>query len=711
MFSQYFGFERKDTFLVINNATASNDTLSMAWSGGLSYIQISGLEINSDTDEDLFVFDRAGNKFVFFENLGIPNLPKYKLNLDHYGAIPTFTDWGLLLDYNNDGKKDLFHYYLGGVSVYKNTSVGSSLSFELVKRALRSLYGATNIILYVSSADIPAITDVDDDGDIDILTFGFSSGCMEFHQNQSMEIYGVPDSLEFIRVTDNFGLFAEGASLYDITLNDSCDTARHAGSSSIYYDVNNDGKKDLVLGDASGNNLALLMNAGTNANAIINFVDPQFPQNTSSTIPVNLPVFNAAYFLDVNNNGIKDIIVSNNSTNSSKSNQSIWRYNNINTNTDWKLVYQEDNFLQNEMIEVGEGAFPTLTDLNRDGLMDIVIGNSQYFSGFGQLCALLNTGSLGNPKFEIINYNFANVSSFSKLAITPTFGDIDGDGDNDMIIGDLTGYIHLYTNTAPVTAGSMANYVLTSTNYFNIKETNFSAPFLIDLNQDGKLDIVCGNRKGFLNYYENIGTTTVPNFSATPTIDTLGDVSTINPLFGSNGHSIPYFKTIDGKLELFLGSLSGYVFHYTDIYAGTSIADNFSLQESQLANFKDGSRSAVCIEDWNADGFMDMIYGNWSGGVDLLLGKISTFSIEEELSQTNYRIYPNPSNDIIHINSDINYSNIDYYMYSIYGQLLEVKRNFSLNQPIDISSYHDGVYIISIYRNNRLVSNIKWIKN
>ena len=46
-------------------------------------------------------------------------------------------------------------------------------------------------------SDIPAIVDVDLDGDLDILTFHIGGSNVEYHQNQSMDLYGVPDSLIF----------------------------------------------------------------------------------------------------------------------------------------------------------------------------------------------------------------------------------------------------------------------------------------------------------------------------------------------------------------------------------------------------------------------------------------------------------------------------------------------------------------------------------
>ena len=46
-----------------------------------------------------------------------------------------------------------------------------------------SNYGTSNINIYVSAVDIPAISDIDSDGDLDILTFSILGGFVEYHKN------------------------------------------------------------------------------------------------------------------------------------------------------------------------------------------------------------------------------------------------------------------------------------------------------------------------------------------------------------------------------------------------------------------------------------------------------------------------------------------------------------------------------------------------
>ena len=80
-------------------------------------------------------------------------------------------------DYDCDGRNDIFTYSTAGISVYRNNS-SSVLSFILSDSLLTNTTSGQHI--YVSPIDIPAITDVDSDGDLDILTFEIWRVCSLF---------------------------------------------------------------------------------------------------------------------------------------------------------------------------------------------------------------------------------------------------------------------------------------------------------------------------------------------------------------------------------------------------------------------------------------------------------------------------------------------------------------------------------------------------
>lgn len=703
--AQFFGFVKSDTIIVLE----AGDTLLYPWQGGVNYPQFSGIDMDYNGSEDLFIFDRTGNRIITLLNNGSPGMIDYYPDYFLRFKFPNLNEWVLLKDYDQDGNADIFSYYNGGVRVYRNSgNLLSGLEFTLVKDQLVSDYGTVNLVLFISLADIPAIVDVDNDQDLDILTFAVNGGCVEYHKNLSRELYGHSDSLIFVLSSDNWGNFTEGASGYDIFLSDSCDTLglnpgayRHSGSSLLSLDMDGDTDKDLVLGDVGGTNLTYLRNDGNINQALMGHIDFNFPQNFSSTLPANITLFPAAFFVDINNDLKRDLIVAPNASGGSETNAGVWRYQNDGMDDSPVFNFKENNFLQKDMIEVGEGAFPRFVDYNRDGLMDMVVGNTSYWNGTGQLALYENTGTLHHPQFELITNDLSGLSLLNYKNIIPTFGDMDGDGDDDMIIGEITGFIHYFENTSPVIPNSSANWVLTATQYFNIKENSFSAPCIIDLNQDGINDIVCGSRLGKLNYYQNSGTINAPNFSATPTILQLGGVNTVDPVISTSGYSIPEFFIHNGKLELFVGSLKGNIFHYTDIYdAANNIQSTFTLQSDNTGFIWDGIRSSISVTELNNDTYPDMIVGNYSGGVSLFFGNPTAASVENNLDELPIQIYPNPTSEYVVIDTESMVKG-DLYLLDLTGRVLEQFPNYQTGNKISLHERENGFYIFMFRVNNR----------
>jgi len=162
---------------------------------------------------------------------------------------------------------------------------------------------------------------------------------------------------------------------------------------------------------------------------------------------------------------------------------------------------------------------------------------------------------------------FANISSLGfPQGIIPTFGDIDDDGDIDMIIGDYNGRLHVFSNSSS-SLNSMS-LTLTTTNLSDDNGTTidvgYSAkPILYDIDKDGKLDLIVGEENGNLNYYQNIGTSLSPDFRLES--ETLGNVD-VSEWWTTVGNSTPFiFENDLNETQLFVGSQNGYIIHYTDL--------------------------------------------------------------------------------------------------------------------------------------------------
>jgi hypothetical protein len=721
-------FNRTDTVIV---QTANGTILKNPWAGGLNFLQVSDIDLNYDGIMDLFVFDRTGNRISTFINGGAANTVDYIYDHKYVDKFPKLDSWALLRDYNCDGKMDIFSHTNLGIMVYKNDGDAvNGLHFTLVKQTLYSYYIDTNppsnyLNLYVTSTDIPAIYDVDNDGDIDILTFDFAGSRMQWNKNFSVENYGTCDSLNYFMLVDEcFGDFEENFSNNSVTL-DVCSaidhiapldednshrSSRHAGSCTLCADLNGDTLRDLIIGDISFNDITYLENGGTLQMADIVSQQTDFP--TYSSTPVNAPLFPCSFYVDVNNDSVRDLLVSPNANTCSLSDKSLWWYKNTNTDDSAYFEYQQLNFLQSEMIDVSEGAYPSFVDFNADGLTDIIIGNYGYPDNgcvyTSKLTALKNIGTANQPKFELFSKDYALLGALNFQNLVPTFGDLDNDSDQDMVIGASDGRLYYYQNIAA--PGLTANYVLNSALFSGILFGQFPSPQLIDVNRDNKLDLLCGRSNGKLNYYKNIGTVSNPIFSADSANYFFGNVNVI-PVNVSNGFSFPCLFEKDGTYELFVGSANGKIYHYNNI--DNNLNGAFTLLDSTFQNLYEGARCAPAIFDINNDTQLDLVVGNYSGGVSFFIGDslAGTQHLNDLAFIPEIKLFPNPANNHVYFMMDdvLKLQAIKLEIMNLQGQIIftENYQAGTLN-TLSTSNLKSGVYFCKL-SNGSFVHSSKFI--
>jgi hypothetical protein len=650
--SAQFYFNRTDTVPVFLNGQA----LKLPFTGGENFLIVSEIDCNLDGVKDLFLFDRTGNKPSVFIHSGQPNTSDYSFGFQYISKFPKMQGWVLLRDFNCDGKEDIFTSTSAGIKIFKNVSTpATGLRFELATNLLYAYFlnnpPANYFNLYVTSVDIPAIYDVDNDGDLDILTFDFAGSRLSFFENHTLDWYGNCDSLNAFVLTDEcWGDFTENFSNNSVTLN-SCrsgpdqlnteSATRHSGSCTLCADLNGDTLRDLVLGDISFNNMTFLQNGGTLQSADIISQDSLFP--LSSGVSVNLPIYPCAFYIDVNHDQIRDLLVSPNAGSCSANNTSLWLYVNTGSDANANFVFQQNNFLQSEMIETGEGAYPVIVDIDQDGLKDLLVGNYGYLGSScdytSKIMAFKNTGTSEDPAFELTTRDFAAIGSFNFQNAIPSFGDLDGDLDLDMVVGDAAGRLYYFANTAA--SGNPPAYTFNSSSPLSgIDVGNFAAPQIIDLNRDGKLDLVVGEAAGNLNYFENTGTPSAAVYTTVPTNDSLGKVF-VTPGFTITGFSHPCFFDLNGQYQLLVGSTTGAVFRYSGIDGNLSGA--FNLVSTELQGLALGSRSACSVSDLTSDGQPEMILGNFSGGLHFFMGDLLATSGDDENPGEKMKLFPNPS--------------------------------------------------------------------
>jgi hypothetical protein len=732
-FSQ-FKFDFKDSIPV----TFSGNELKYPWAGGLNYAQFSEIDFDFDGDMDLFIFDRSRDNIRLLEQIEENGVKKYKAKPNAKSYFPADLRYRVaLLDYNLDGKNDIFTYGIGGVKVYKNTgSLVNGLSWELVNDLIYSDYDGDYNNLYVSSTDIPAYVDVDFDGDIDILTFEISGERIEYHQNQSQELYGHSDSLIFVLKNRCWGKFTEDAITSEIVLNannTACASGnvpnpqldkendenfeflekenRHAGSTILAIDYDNSGVYDLILGDVNLQNLVLLLNEGDepNSNSAFSSADLNFPSNT---IPANVSLFPGAFYIDVDFDNKKDLLVTPSAKGISQNEKSVFYYKNLGTTENPIFSFQSKNYFQSEMIEVGTGSIPVFVDQNNDGLEDLFVSNffryKEPLLKESNITNYLNTGTISNPEFAFIESDFKLFSTQSLgLRFVPTFGDIDSDGDFDMFLGLDNGKLNFYENTAGVGGGFnfsspvVTNYTDHLGNVINVNSYCF--PQLFDLNEDGKLDLILGKKTGEIVYYENIGTENSPSFELKNELLGGIDVATTSP----DGYPAPHFFKFQDTIRLLLGSFDGKLRFYDQISENLDSGQEFNLISSNFLGIDVEAYSSCWVNDIDNDGNLDLFVGGDLGGIFHLEHDENSFLSTSHLKKSNqkFHVFPIPSSDLIFLDWNADFaSNFSIEITNTLGE--QVYFNENSQKEIDISHFKSGFYFLKVNSAEQVVLKI-----
>lgn len=229
--------------------------------------------------------------------------------------------------------------------------------------------------------------------------------------------------------------------------------------------------------------------------------------------------------------------------------------------------------------EWGQGindSTPALVDLDQDGLTDLVLGcRGGHLYHYEQ-------DAVGSTSFTLISdaFNGIDVDQYS----SPAFTDLDGDGLLDMLIGEWDGNLNHYEQDSE---GS-TDFSLITDNFNDIDVGSYSSPSFTDLDDDELLDLIIGNKNGFLSHHEQAAVASTEfNLITRNILDN-----------GLYGFASPTFTDIngDGQLDLMVGEVNGGVHYFkrTDD-TGVEEEDMNSLVFKLHANFPNPFNSNTII--------------------------------------------------------------------------------------------------------------------
>ena len=313
-------------------------------------------------------------------------------------------------------------------------------------------------------------------------------------------------------------------------------------SSPEFVDIDGDEDFDLFCGEWG--RISYFNNDGE-------YNNPKFELVSQSFDSIWLYIYNHPRFVDIDDDLDFDLIIWTGETNE-------WFYRNIGNSTQYNFLFEIENFLNFlttaigggdfididsdydfdiiegdllgrlhfyinngnsvsynydlistyfDSIDVGFVAHPTFCDIDADNDYDLFIGNRDGYIYFYR-----NIGDSVNYDFEFVTDHFAGVDVLYEA--TPAFCDIDGDSDFDLLVGresyiwdEGIGDIAFYEN---IGTAQNCDFVHITDNYISFDVRSWCSPHLVDVDDDGDLDIVTGGE--YICYLENIGNNLDPSF-------------------------------------------------------------------------------------------------------------------------------------------------------------------------------------------------------
>jgi len=427
------------------------------------------VDIDCDGLLDLFI-GRVTGTITRYESVGDDEngVPRFRFVTDRWEDIEIVGENVSLhgantmnfADVDLDGDLDLFwgDFFEAGLLLVRNlgSCASPSLRSEPVNWPL-------NDPVETSGYNAPVLLDVDADDDLDMV-FGVLGGA--FNANSTTR-----DNFYLMRQDADGNFEAETTRyLYDLDV----------GSESIVklWDMDNDGDLDMIVGNKI---------EPTNQKTSLMFV---FENTGTATAPAfeykeTLDLISTYHqnpaIADIDADGDLDFLIG-------KWNKEIAFWRNDGSAADYAFTEVADVY---RALTRGQNAAPALVDLDNDGDYDLVAGEAS-----GSLNYWVNNGTPQEPAFELVSDTWLDIDIGRRSF--PTFADMDGDGDQDMIVGSELDGLFLWENV-----GTPEAFQFEERGTLDIDTQAIASPEFADIDGDGDLDLFIGGISGGIMFFRN----------------------------------------------------------------------------------------------------------------------------------------------------------------------------------------------------------------